>query len=75
MFRHPLKRDVNDMEGFRLAAIYDTLSEDILRKAMRVARRRIIVKERPFSPLLKNGLFDFVRGKKGQTTAYGVIDL
>lgn len=75
MFRHPVKRDVNDMEGFRRAAIYDTLSEDILRKAMRVARRRIIVKERPFSPLFKNGLFDFVRGKKGQTTAYGVIDL
>ena len=75
MFHHPVKRDVNDMEGFRRAASYDSLSEEVLRLAMTVARKRIIVKERPFSPLFKNGLFTEVYGKKGQSTAYGVIDV
>ena len=75
MFHHPVKREVNDMEGFRRAASYDGLAEEVLRLAMKVARKKIIVKERPFSPLFRNGLFTEVHGKKGQTTAYGVIDL
>lgn len=75
MFHHPVKREVNDMEGFRRAASYDGLEEDILRLAMVVAKRRVIVKERPFSSLFRNGLFTNVYGKKGQSTAYGVIDL
>lgn len=75
MFHHPVKREVNDLEGFRRAASYDSLTEEILRQAMTVARKRIIVKERPFSPLFKNGLFTAVYGKKGQSTAYGVIDV
>ena len=75
MFHHPVKREVNDMEGFRRAASYDGLAEEVLRLAMKVARKKIIVKERPFSPLFRNGLFTEVHGKKGQTTAYGVINL
>lgn len=75
MFHHPVKREVNDMEGFRRAASYDSLSEEVLRLAGKVARKRIIVKERPFSPLFRNGLFTAVYGKKGQSTAYGVIDV
>ena len=75
MFHHPVKREVNDMEGFRRAASYDSLAEEVLRLSMTVARKRIIVKERPFSPLFKNGLFTAVYGKKGQSTAYGVIDV
>lgn len=75
MFHHPVKREVNDMEGFRRAASYDGLAEEVLRLAMKVARKKIIVKERPFSPLFQNGLFTEVHGKKGQTTAYGVINL
>ena len=73
MFHHPVKREVNDMEGFRRAASYDGLEEEVLRLAMNVARQKIIVKERPFSPLFRNGLFTEIHGKKGQTTAYGVI--
>lgn len=75
MFHYPVKREVNDMEGFRRAASYDGLAEEVLRLAMKVARKKIIVKERPFSPLFRNGLFTEVHGKKGQTTAYGVINL
>ena len=65
MFHHPVKREVNDMEGFRRAASYDGLAEEVLRLAMKVARKKIIVKERPFSPLFRNGLFTAVHGKKG----------
>ena len=75
MFHHPVKREVNDMEGFRRAASYDGLEDEVLRLAMKVAKKRIIVKERPFSPLFRNGLFTEIHGKKGQTTAYGVINL
>lgn len=75
MFRAPVKRKENHMEGFRKAASYDSLSEDILISALHMARKRIIVKERPFSPLFRNSLFTEVYAKKGQTTAYGVIDI
>ncbi len=73
MFHHPVKREVNDMEGFRRAASYDGLTMDVLELAMRVARKRIIVKERPFSPLFRQEIFTEIHGKKGQSTAYGVI--
>ncbi len=73
MFKSPVKREVNDMEAFRSAAAYDSLSLETLTLAMRAARRLVIVKERPFSPIFKNGPWTKVAGKKGQTTAYGVI--
>lgn len=43
--------------------------------AMCAARARVIVKERPFSLLFKKDFFTRIEAKKGQTTAYGVIDL
>lgn len=49
MFRHPVKRRENDMEGFRAVAAYDSLTVEILREALRVSRRKVIVKERPFA--------------------------
>ncbi len=73
MFRHPVKREVNDMEAFRRAASYDSLSEEVLALAIRAARKKVIVKERPFSQLFKTGPWTEVFAKKGQTTAYGVI--
>mgnify|MGYP005930455901 CR=1 FL=1 len=75
MFRHPVKRKENSMEGFRNAAFYDPLTEDILRRAVKVARKKVIVKERPFSTLFRTDLFTEVHSKGGQTTAYGVIEL
>ena len=75
MFRSPVKREVNRMEGFRKAASYDRLDEGILTLALHIAGKRIIVKERPFSPLFQNHLFSSVHSHKGQSTAYGVIDL
>ncbi len=75
MFKSPVKREVNDMEAFRSAAAYDSLSLEILALAMRAARRMVIVKERPFSPLFQAGPWTRVYGKKGQTTAFGVIDV
>ena len=75
MFRYPVKRKENSMEGFRSAAVYDPLTEDVLQFAMRAARKKVIVKERPFSALFRTGLFTEIHGKRGQTTAYGVIKL
>lgn len=42
---------------------------------MCVARKRVIVKERPFSKIFKLGIFTEIYSKKGQSTAYGVIDI
>lgn len=73
MFRKPVKEEENNRDAFRSGACYDLLDESTLREAMRVARCRVIVKERPFSVVFRNGLFDEVHHKRGQTTAYGVI--
>lgn len=75
MFRKPVKEEENNRDAFRSGACYDRLDVATLREAMRVARYRVIVKERPFSVLFKNGLFGEVHHKRGQTTAYGVIDV
>ena len=65
--------DINNRNAFRNAACYDVLTEDVLAQAVRAARCRVIVKERPFSPVFKNPAFTYVDSKKGQSTAYGVI--
>lgn len=74
MFRHPVKRRENDMEGFRAAAAYDSLTAEILREALRVCRVKVIVKERPFAGIFRNPIFTNVFMKRGQSTAYGVIE-
>lgn len=73
MFVHPVKRKENRIEGFRKAACYDQLDEEVLREASRVASSKVIVKERPFSKVFKNLLFTTVQVHPGQSTAYGVI--
>ena len=73
MFRTPVGGSDN-MEAFRQAACSDSLTEDILKAAVRTARCRVIVKERPFSRIFKNSLFRAVYRRRGQSTAYGVID-
>ncbi len=75
MFKAPVKREENRVEGFRTAACYDSLDKEIIRSAMRVAKKRVIVKERPFSILFRENEFTRIYGKHGQTTAYGVIDV
>ena len=75
MFRAPVKREENHAEGFRAAACYDLLDDDVLRLAMRAAKRKVIVKERPFSIVFKSPLFTEIHARKGQTTAYGEIRL
>ncbi len=74
MFRKPVKEEENNRDAFRSGACYDLLDDATLREAMRVAKYRVIVKERPFSVVFRNGLFDEVHHKRGQTTAYGVIN-
>lgn len=75
MFRRPVKAKENNRDAFRYGACYDELEPTILRDAVRAARRRVIVKERPFSRIFRCGLFHQVFSRHGQTTAYGVIDV
>lgn len=65
MFRRPVKREANNREAFRSGACYDRLDEAVLREAMRAARLRVIVKERPFSEVFRNGLFQEVHRRRG----------
>lgn len=74
MFRKPVAKSGN-MDIFREAALHEPLTEDVLKEAMRAAARRVIVKERPFSALFRSPLFSRIDGKRGQTVAYGVIEL
>lgn len=75
MFWAPVKKSVQSMEGFRNIASYDDLDEEIIHLAMKVARKQIIIKERPFSRLFKQMPWIALHHTRGQTTAYGVIDL
>lgn len=74
MFKHPVKPDKNRIEGFRKIACYDTLTNEVFEEALRVAKKRIIVKERPFSSIFKKYKFTYIDSKKGKTVAYGVIE-
>lgn len=75
MFRVPVKREVNRIEGFRQAACYDGIDAEVLEKASAVARKRVILKERPFSKLFRELRFSRIYKHPGQSTAYGVIDV
>lgn len=74
MFRRPVKAEENKRDAFRSGACYDRLDEEVLAAALRIAGKRVIVKERPFSEVFRLGLFQHLYYHKGQTTAYGVID-
>lgn len=74
MFRRPVKAEENKRDAFRSGACYDRLDEEVLASALQAARKRVIVKERPFSPIFQIRLFRRLYYHKGQTTAYGVID-
>lgn len=66
MFRHPVQAKVNDMTGFREAAAYDKLDDETILLAMRAARARVIVKERPFSLLFKKDFLQGLKPKRGR---------
>ncbi len=74
MFRRPVKAEENKRDAFRSGACYDRLDEEVLSAALKAARKRVIVKERPFSQVFRLGCFQHLYYHKGQTTAYGVID-
>lgn len=74
MFRKPVKRKENRIEAFRRAACKDQVDSRDLQEARRVARCKVIVKERSFSPLFRNHEFTTVY-HHGQSTAYGVIEI
>lgn len=74
MFRRPVKAETNNRDAFRYGACHDQVDIPVLQAAVRAARCRVIVKERPFAEIFRSGLFTHIQCRHGQTTAYGVID-
>lgn len=74
MFKHPVKSEKNHREAFRKCACYDKLTKEILDESIRVAKKRVIIKERPFSIIFRKYNFSYIDTKKGQSVAYGVIE-
>lgn len=74
MFRAPVAAGVNNRDAFRAGACYDSLDEETLLAACRAAKKRVIVKERPFSKIFRTGLFDALQHHRGQSTAYGIMN-
>ncbi len=74
MFRVPVNRETVNVEAFRGAAAKDTVDGALLSAALRVAAKAVIVKERPFSEIFRTFPFAKTEHKKGQPTAYGVME-
>lgn len=74
MFREPVQES-SHMRPWRLLASYKPLNPHTVALARRVARRRVVVKERSGSPLFAElGLPRVVGGRKSRI-AYGILDV
>lgn len=73
MFREPVMESAH-MRPWRALACHQPLSRATIAAACRVARRRVVVKERSGSPVFAElGLTEVVGGRKSRI-AYGVLD-
>lgn len=69
MFAQPVQKSAQ-MRPIRALANADALDEATLREALRVARRRVVVKDRPMGPYAHNPFFDEVIGGGGSRIVY-----
>lgn len=73
MFRSPVLKSAA-ISPLRLLANHDSLSIEVIAEACRVARRRVVVKERHGSPEFERlGIYEIIGGHHS-TLAYGVIN-
>lgn len=72
MFRRPNLKS-SAINALRLLAEHEPLKEDIIRQAMRVARKRVVIKERKGSAEFARLDFKAVVGGKYSPINYGVI--
>ncbi len=74
MFRHPLMESRN-LNPLRLAADHRPVSPEAVREAVRVARRRVVLKENARSMEFERLGFPVKTGGKYSKVQYGIIDL
>ncbi|SUP41139.1 class I SAM-dependent methyltransferase [Veillonella criceti] len=74
MFEVPVKESPQflSLRGHVLAT---TMTEDILQEAKRVAKQRVIIKERPFSSVFQSWTPTYMEGGTYSNVAYGVYEI
>lgn len=73
LFREPVRETVH-MRPWRALGVGRPLTREVMAEARRVARRRVVVKERQGSPVFEElGVDEIVGGRKSRI-AYGIID-
>lgn len=72
MFRRPMTKS-NNINAFRPLADYRSLNPEIIDMALRVAARRVVVKENKHANKLKELGFDYFMGGRSAPVIYGVI--
>ncbi len=73
MFRHPRLKS-SSMEPLRGIVKYDPLSRDAVREALRVAQKRVVMKENTFSQEFARLGFSTVIGGRYSPVAFGIIE-
>lgn len=74
LFREPVQESVH-MRPWRELGVGRPLTPDVVAEARRVARRRVVIKERQHSPVFDELDVDTVIGGRKSRIAYGVIDV
>jgi len=72
MFDVPLLRS-NGINGLRTFANYEKINENIIKKAIRVARKRVVIKEWKYGDVLEKLLVTQIIGGKYSKIKFGVI--
>lgn len=74
MFRRPIKKSPS-INAVRWVANRDPIEPEVVDRAVKVARKRVVMKERRASGEFERLGFKFVVGGKSSPVAYGVIDI
>lgn len=74
LFREPVQESVH-MRPWRELGVAKPLTRSIIEEACRVARRRVVIKERQGSPVFDELGVDTIVGGRKSRIAYGVIDM
>lgn len=73
LFREPVQETVH-MRPWRELGVGRPLTPDVVAEARRVAKRRVVIKERQNSPVFEELRVDAVVGGRKSRIAYGIID-
>lgn len=74
LFQDPVRETIH-MQPWRQLGSRRSLDKDVIDEAMRVARHRVVVKERQGSDVFRQLGIDRIVGGKGSRIAYGVLEV